>query len=103
VNIYNFAMAHLRTLAGLESASPQQINPGGTSYVLVRYRGGIAALASALNARGWVTESSGTVVRIRSGSDRPPPIPPPPPVQPTTPPPQPQPTPTANQVSGREE
>ena len=101
VNIYNFAMAHLRTLAGIESASPQQINPGGTSYVLVRYRGGVTALASALAARGWVTESAGTVVRVRSGSDRPPPIPPPPPPpQPATPP---QPTPTANQVSGREE
>ena len=29
VNIYNFAMAHLRTLPGLESAIPQQINPTG--------------------------------------------------------------------------
>ena len=101
VNVYNFAMAHLRTLAGVESASPQQINPGGTSYVLVRYRGPISALASALSARGWVTDSAGTVVRIRSGSDRPPPIPPPPPVPlPATPP---QPSPTANQVSGQDE
>ena len=33
---------------GIESASPQQINPGGTSYVLVSYRGSIAALAAAL-------------------------------------------------------
>jgi hypothetical protein len=35
VNVYNFAMAHLRTLAGVDSATPQQINPSGTSYVLV--------------------------------------------------------------------
>ena len=105
VNIYNFAMAHLRTLAGLESASPQQINPGGTSYVLVRYRGDISALASALSARGWVTESAGTVVRIRSGSDRPPPIPPPAPIpQPATPPPQqPQPQPQPSQTPSQEE
>ena len=27
VKIYNFAMAHLRTLAGIESATPQLINP----------------------------------------------------------------------------
>ncbi len=27
VNVYNFAMAHLRTLPGVESATPQQINP----------------------------------------------------------------------------
>ena len=105
VNVYNFAMAHLRTLTGVESASPQQINPGGTSYVLVGYRGNIGSLASALSARGWVVESSGTVVRIRSGSDRPPPIPPPPPVVPQ---PQPQPvqppqTPQAAPASGREE
>src|SRR5205823_1260368 len=39
VNFYNFAMAHLRTLPGVESATPQQINPGGTSYVLVQYKG----------------------------------------------------------------
>src|SRR6185503_16727608 len=37
VNIYNFAMAHLRTLPGIDSASPQLINPTGTSYVLVAY------------------------------------------------------------------
>jgi hypothetical protein len=98
VNVYNFAMAHLRTLPGIESASPQQINPGGTSYVLVAYRGDIAQLSSALSARGWVVEMSGTVVRIRSSSDKPPPIPPPPPpVQPAPPPAQP---PNSNQVSG---
>ena len=94
VKIYNFAMAHLRTLPGIDSATPQQINPGGTSYVLVAYRGDIAALAAALSARGWQTDYSGTVVHMRAGSDSPPPIPPPPPpVQPapqpqaTTPPP----------------
>lgn len=79
VNVYNFAMAHLRTLSGIESASPQQINPGGTSYILVAYRGGISELAAALGARGWIVEVSGTVVRIRSNSDRPPALPPPPP------------------------
>jgi len=92
VKIYNFAMAHLRTLPGIESATPQQINPGGTSYVLVAYRGDIASLAAALSARGWQTDYSGTVVHMRASSDNPPPIPPPPPpVQPqpqaTTPPP----------------
>jgi hypothetical protein len=85
VNFYNFAMAHLRTLAGVDSAAPQQINPGGTSYILVKYHGDISQLAGALSARGWVTESSGTVVRIHSDSDRPPSMPPPP-VQPATPP-----------------
>jgi hypothetical protein len=94
VNIYNFAMAHLRTLPGILSATPQQINAGGTSYVLVSYRGGIAQLAAALTARGWIVETSGgNVVRMRSSSDKPPALPPPP--QPATPaqPPQPQPQP----------
>jgi hypothetical protein len=91
VNIYNFAMAHLRTLPGIESATPQLINPTGTSYVLVAYHGDIGQLAAALSARGWVVETSGTVIKIKSASGKPPPIPPPPPPQ--QPAPQPQPAP----------
>ena len=98
VTIYNFAMAHLRTLGGIESATPQQINPSGTSYVLVAYRGDIASLAAALSARGWMVDYSGTVLRLRSASNKPPPIPPPPP-QPT---PVPAPQPVANQTGGRD-
>ena len=78
VSIYNFAMAHLRTLAGIKSATPQLINPGGTSYILVSYAGPITDLAAALGARGWSVEVSGTVVKIHSTSDKPPALPPPP-------------------------
>jgi len=79
VNIYNFAMAHLRTMGGIESATPQLINPAGVSYVLVTYRGSIGQLAGALSGRGWIAETSGgNVVRIRSASGKPPPLPPPP-------------------------
>jgi hypothetical protein len=85
VNMYNFAMAHLHTIAGVQSAIPQQINPGGTSYVLVSYKGSIAQLAAALSGRGWIVETAGTVIRIRSSSDKPPPIPPPTPVAPPAP------------------
>ena len=81
VNFYNFAMAHLRTLPGIESATPQQINPGGTSYILVTYKGDISQLAAQLSARGWIVETAGTVVKIRSDADKPPALPPPP-VQP---------------------
>jgi hypothetical protein len=92
VNVYNFAMAHLRTLTGIDSANPQQINPGGTSYVLVSYRGDIAQLAAALTARGWIVEYSGTVVKMHSSSEKPPALPPPPqPAQPPPATPQPQP------------
>jgi hypothetical protein len=98
VNFYNFAMAHLRTLPGIESATPQQINPGGTSYILVRFKGNIGQLAAALGGRGWTAEAVGTVVKIRSDSDKPPALPPPPapapPVQPAAQPPTP---PPANQ------
>jgi hypothetical protein len=81
VTVYNFAMAHLRTMAGVESASPQQINPGGTSYILVTYKGDISQLAAALSSRGWVVDFAGTVVRMHSNSEKPPALPPPP-VQP---------------------
>ena len=75
VTMYNFAMAHLRTLPGVDSATPEQINPGGTSYILVAYHGTVAQLAAALSARGWIAESGGTVVKIHSATDKPPPLP----------------------------
>jgi hypothetical protein len=96
VNFYNFAMAHLRTIPGIESATPQQINPGGTSYILVTYGGDITQLTSALGARGWIVESAGTVIKIHSSSDKPPALPPPP-VQPAAAAPQP---PTTNETAG---
>jgi hypothetical protein len=90
VNFYNFAMAHLRSIAGVNSAAPQQINPGGTSYILVTYKGGVGQLAAALSARGWVVDlAQGSVIKIHSDSEKPPALPPPP-VQP-------QPAPTAQQ------
>jgi len=104
VNVYNFAMAHLRTLGGIESATPQQINPGGTSYILVTYRGDVTQLAAALAGRGWMVESAGTVVKIHSSSDKPPALPPPPVQPPTAQPAQPAPSPkpvTTNEISGQ--
>jgi hypothetical protein len=78
VKIYNFAMAHLRTMAGVASATPQLINPAGTSYVLVAYHGDIAGLAAALSARGWQVDFSGTVIHVRAPGNNPPSLPPPP-------------------------
>jgi hypothetical protein len=99
VNFYNFAMAHLRTIAGVETATPQQINPGGTSYILVGYKGDISQLAAALGARGWVVETAGTVVKLRSNADKPPALPPPPVQPPAAAPASP---PTTNQTSGEQ-
>jgi hypothetical protein len=98
VNMYNFAMAHLRTIAGIDSATPQQINAKGTSYILVQYHGDISQLAASLSARGWLVETSGTVLKIRSSSAKPPALPPPPPAQ-SQPAPQPA-TPTAPRPQG---
>lgn len=97
VNVYNFAMAHLRTLPGIDSAIPQQINMSGTSYILVKYRGDISQLAAALRARGWIVDYGGTVIRLRSSSDRPPALPPPPVPTPQPAQPAPQPTPQPQQ------
>jgi hypothetical protein len=91
VNMYNFAMAHLRTLPGIVSATPQQINAKGTSYILVSYRGDISQLAAALSARGWIVETSVTVLKIKSSSEKPPALPPPPVTPQPQPAPQPQP------------
>jgi hypothetical protein len=82
VKVYNFAMAHLRTLPGMQSATPQLINGNGTSYVLVTFHGDIAQLAAALSGRGWLVDFSGTVVHVRAPGNNPPPPPapaPPPP------------------------
>ena len=83
VKVYNFAMAHLRTMAGVASATPQLINPNGTSYVLVAYHGDINQLAAALSGRGWQVDFSGTVIHLRAPNNNPPPLPPPPAPAPT--------------------
>ncbi len=99
VNVYNFGMAHLRTMSGITSATPQLINPTGTSYVLVSYNGSLAQLAAALGGRGWTVSASGSVVKIKSTSGKPPPLPPAAtPAQPAQPAPKPQP---AAQPSGQ--
>jgi hypothetical protein len=100
VNVYNFAMAHLRTTAGVEGIAVVAVNPNGVSYVNVTYRGDVGNLRSALIARGWAVTQTGFVLRMSSTGERPPALPPPPappaappPAQPTPIPPQPQPQP----------
>ena len=93
VQVYNFAMAHLRTIGGVQQVNPIAINPSGTSYVHVTFRGDLASLRSALAARGWNVQQSGYILRITSGGQPPPP----PPAQQPPPQPAPQPTPKAPQ------
>jgi hypothetical protein len=94
VNIYNFAMAHLRTTGGVQQVVPVSINPGGVSYVNVTYQGDVGGLRTALAARGWNVEQNGYVLRMSSSGNAPPPIAPPQP-QPQPQPQQPAPTPPA--------
>jgi hypothetical protein len=101
VNAYNFAIAHLRSVPGIEQVNPIVINPNGTSYVHVSYRGNVAGLASALAARGYSTSAAGTVVRM-SGGESPPPLPPQRPPPATPPPAEPQQEPSQNQTDGTE-
>ena len=73
-------------MGGIDSASPQLINPTGVSYVLVAYHGTLGELAAKLGGRGWVVETSGgNVLKMRSASGKPPPLPPPPPPTPPKP------------------
>jgi hypothetical protein len=88
VNIYNFAMAHIRTTSGVDQVVPVSINPGGVSYVNVTFRGDVSVLRALLASRGWSVEQNGYVLRMSSGGDGPPPLPaPPPPAQPQPQPP----------------
>jgi hypothetical protein len=97
VNVYNFAVAHLRTSPGVEQVVPVSIFPGAVSYVNVTYRGNLGNLRASLAARGWNVTQAGNALRISSAGARPPVIPappsPPPPPAPTPQPPQPQPQP----------
>jgi len=92
VNIYNFAMAHLRTTSGVQQVVPVAINPGGVSYVNVTYNGDLSVLRALLASRGWSVEQNGYVLRMSSSGDKPPSLPPPP-----QPKPQPQPQPAQPQ------
>ena len=76
VHIYNFGIAHLRTIPGVDTVVPIAINPGGTSYVNVTYRGDLGGLVSALSVRGWNVERTGFVLRISGRGPAPPPLPP---------------------------
>ena len=91
VNIYNFAMAHLRTTSGVQQVAPVAINPTGVSYVNVTFNGDLSVLRALLSSRGWNVDQTGFVLRMSSASGKPPPM------QAPSPPPQPQPQPAPAQ------
>lgn len=98
LNVYNFAMAHLRTTPGVQDVALVLLSEGGTSYTNVTYRGDLATLRAALIARGWNVDQNGFVLRMSARNSEPPPVPRPPPPVPPTPQPQPPQQPPGNTV-----
>jgi len=76
------AVASIRGIGGVEAVQERSIAIGGTSALLVTYRGDISSLRSALMARGWSVDYVGGVLQMtRSSASPPPPAPPPVPSQ----------------------
>ena len=65
----------VRGVAGVSGATTTSIAIGGTSVMRLTYNGDPAALASALQARGFTVTRSGSTMRIRRPSITAPPVP----------------------------
>lgn len=61
---YNYALAHLRTIPGVDQVDQVNIAIGSVSNFMVTYHGTAASLRSILAARGWGAEASGSTVKI---------------------------------------
>jgi len=61
---YNYALAHLRTIPGIDSVQQVNIAIGDVSNFVVSYRGTPASLRAILIARGWAADVSGNTVRM---------------------------------------
>lgn len=61
---YNSALAHLRTVPGVERVDQLNIAIGAVSNFTIRYRGSLESLRSVLASRGWGVESTGTGLRM---------------------------------------
>ncbi|MBB3763618.1 heavy-metal-associated domain-containing protein [Sphingomicrobium lutaoense] len=81
----NNGIARLRAITGVESVQESSLAIGGTSAVVITYRGDLNSLRSALAAAGWQTDYAGGVLRL-SGAPQPA-APAPPPANDPAPPP----------------
>jgi hypothetical protein len=61
---YNYALAHLRTIPGIDSVQQVNIAIGDVSNFIVTYHGTPASLRAILIARGWAADASGNTVRM---------------------------------------
>lgn len=63
----NAASSSLRSLPGVEGVTEASLALGGTSRLVVSYRGDAATLRSALSAAGWSVDYEGGLMRISRG------------------------------------
>jgi hypothetical protein len=61
---YNYALAHLRTIPGVDKVDQVNIAIGSISNFMVNYRGSAASLGAILSGRGWGVDVSGNTVKI---------------------------------------
>jgi hypothetical protein len=61
---YNDALAHLRTVPGVDKVQQVNVAIGSISHFLVTYHGSLESLRSVLAARGWGAEILGGNLRI---------------------------------------
>lgn len=63
-NAVNAAEGSVRGASGVQSASTTSVALGGTSVMRVTYKGDMAGLKAALQARGWRVQEGGGALRI---------------------------------------
>ena len=78
--------AQLRGVAGVDGVSETSLAVGGTSQLVISYRGDSGALRAALMALGWAVDDTGGVLRVTRSAVSVAPTPPPAPVAPPAPP-----------------
>jgi len=71
-------VANISGASGVQSVTERSVALGGTSSLMVSYRGSVSQLRSALVARGWTVDEVGGFLRL-SVAPRPAPAPAPPP------------------------
>ena len=76
----NGAIGAIRSIPGVEAVTERSLALGGTSRLIITWRGDASALRAALMARGWAVDYVGGMLRAVRPTAAPPPQPPPAPV-----------------------
>ena len=68
------AISQIRGIGGVEAVNERSLAIGGTSLLIVTYRGDISAMRAALMARGWSVDYVGGILQMSRSSASPPPL-----------------------------